>query len=263
MKIEERAPVAATDRPAVQPVQAPPNRLRESPVSQRGLVLWLFAFVVMTATAILVGFLIVDHLSWVWHLDTDVSRWMGDHRTDTWNSITWWGSGLAEAIVKITLTAVLSLFFLWRFRRRSESALLAGSLALEVMVFITSSFVVGRARPPISQLDTAPPTSSYPSGHTAAAVAFYGALAIIVFWHTRRHWARVLAVVAAMVIPPIVGASRLYRGMHHLSDVLVGAVIGALALLITWAVVRTRRSDWANAEVGTTTSPFVERGQHT
>src|SRR4051812_45941502 len=111
MKIEEQAPVAATDRPAAQSTQAVPNRLRESPVSQRGLVLWLLAYVVMTASAILLGFLIVDHLAWVRHLDTDVSRWMGDHRTDTWNSITWWGSGLAEAIVKITLTAVLSLFF--------------------------------------------------------------------------------------------------------------------------------------------------------
>src|SRR4029079_15921489 len=137
-------------------------RLRESPVSKQGLVLWLVAFAVMTATAILVRFFIVDRLSSVRSLDTDVSRWMGEHRTATWNTITWWGSGLAEAVVNITLTLALSVFFLWRYRRWSEPALLAGAVLLEVMVFITPSFVVGRARPPVSQLDTAPPTSSFP-----------------------------------------------------------------------------------------------------
>ena len=65
------------------------------------------------------------------------------------------------------------------------------------------------------------------------------------------------------MIAPIVGASRLYRGMHHLTDVVVGAIVGALALLITWAVVRTRRSDWTSADVGTTSSPIVQRGQLT
>jgi undecaprenyl-diphosphatase len=109
-----------------------------------------------------------------------------------------------------------------------------------VSVFITASFVVDRGRPSISQLDSIPPTSSYPSGHTAAAVAFYGALAIIVFWHTRNRVARGVAVAAAIVLPAVVGASRMYRGMHHLSDVAVGATIGLLSLLVTYAVVRTR-----------------------
>jgi undecaprenyl-diphosphatase len=111
-------------------------------------------------------------------------------------------------------------------------------LALEVTVFITASFVVDRGRPPISQLDSIPPTSSYPSGHTAAAVAFYGAIAIIVFWHTRNRVARSVAVAAAILLPVIVGSSRMYRGMHHLSDVAVGATIGLLSLLVTYAVVR-------------------------
>ena len=112
------------------------------------------------------------------------------NRTDTLDAMTWLGSGSAEAVVKIGVTFVASLVFIWRWRRWSEPALLAGVLVLEVMVFVTSSFVVDRARPPVSQLDSVPLTSSFPSGHTAAAVAFYGAIAIIVFWHTRNRIAR-------------------------------------------------------------------------
>ena len=227
---------AIADRPH-EPREKERSTLRRPPVTRRGLVAWLLAYVVMTGVAIAVGFLIVDHLGGVRSLDSRVSEWFGDHRTPTWTDLSWVGSGLAEAMVKIIATVVLSAAFLWRWRRWSEPALLAGALVLEVMVFVTSSFVVDRGRPPIPQLDSVPPTSSYPSGHTAAAVAFYGALAIIVFWHTRNRVARGVALLVAVLLPAIVGASRMYRGMHHLSDVVAGAVIGLVALGVTYAVV--------------------------
>jgi undecaprenyl-diphosphatase len=145
---------------------------------------------------------------------------------------------IADTYVKVPATIVLSAFFLWRWRRWTDPALLIGALLLEVAVFITSSFVVDRARPPVSHLDPVPPTGSFPSGHAAAAVAFYGAIAIIVFWHTRHRLARVVAVVAAVVVPLVVGASRMYRGMHNLTDVVVGLLIGAISLWLTWLVVR-------------------------
>ena len=207
-------------------------------MNRRGLLLWLIAYVVLTGAAIAVGLLIVHRLGDVRDFDTRVAHWLGDRRTGLWNDVTWVGSGLAEAVVKIAATVVLSAVFLWRWRRWTEPALLAGALVLEVMVFITSSFVVDRGRPPISPLDSVPPTSSYPSGHTMAAVAFYGAIAIIVFWHTRHRVARVVAIAAAVLLPLIVGASRMYRGMHHLSDVVVGLVFGLLSLWVTYSVVK-------------------------
>ena len=214
------------------------DSLRRPPVNRRGLRLWLIAYVVLTGAAIAVGLLIVHRLGDVRDFDNRVAHWLGDRRTGLWNDVTWAGSGLAESVVKVTATIVLSAVFLWRWRRWTEPALLAGALVLEVMVFITASFVVDRGRPPISQLDSVPPTSSYPSGHTMAAVAFYGAIAIIVFWHTRRRVARVSAIAAAVLLPLIVGASRMYRGMHHLSDVVVGMVFGLLSLWVTYSVVR-------------------------
>ena len=213
--------------------------LRCPPTNWRGLRVWIAAAVVMTVAAIALGWLIVHPLAGsVGRIDNDLARWLADRRTPTWDAITWVGSGSAEAVVKISATVVLGAVFAWRWRRWNEGALLAGALILEVTVFLIASFVVGRARPPVVPLDSVPPTSSYPSGHTAAAVAFYGALAIIVWWHTRNAVARRVALVVAIVMPPIVGLSRMYRGMHHLSDVLVGAVIGAVSLCVTYHVVR-------------------------
>jgi membrane-associated phospholipid phosphatase len=79
---------------------------------------------------------------------------------------------------------------------------------------VTTTLLVHRARPNVVRLDQAPPTSSFPSGHTSAAVALYGAAAILVVrYSTRAAWRRV-AVAIAIVVPLIVASSRLYRGMH-------------------------------------------------
>ncbi|HEY3669512.1 MAG TPA: phosphatase PAP2 family protein [Acidimicrobiia bacterium] len=228
----------APDNPADAHTGARP-RWRTAPVDTHGLVLWIATFVVMTALVAGLGLLIVHELGGVRAFDDRVARWLARHRTNTWDNLTWGGSFIADADVKIPVTVILCGVFIWRWRRWTEPALLAGALALEVSIFTLSSFVVDRPRPPIAHLDPIPPTGAFPSGHSAAAVAFYGAIAIIVCWHTRNRIARTVAIGAAFVVPLVVGASRMYRGMHHVSDVVVGLVIGLVSLGITWLVVRT------------------------
>jgi undecaprenyl-diphosphatase len=235
-----REPVVTGSHTTNSPEPAPEERRwwRVPPVDRRGFVVWVVAYVVMTSIAIGIGALVVHELGGVRSLDLDVARWFERHRTDTWDHITWCGSIIADAYVKIPATIVLGLFFLWRWRRWTEPALLVGSLVLEVAVFTTSSVVIDRARPPIAHLDPVPPTGAFPSGHSAAAVAFYGTIAIVVCWHTRNKIARTLAIAVALVVPLVVASSRMYRGMHSLSDVVVGLVIGLVSLWVTWLVVR-------------------------
>jgi undecaprenyl-diphosphatase len=212
---------------------------RTPPVDARGLVLWIATFVVMTAIVTGIGLLVVHELGGVRSLDDRVARWLSRHRTNTWDDLTFGGSFVADADVKIPVTVLLCGIFVFCWRRWSEAALLAGALVLEVGIFTLSSFIVDRPRPPIAHLDAIPPTGAFPSGHSAAAVAFYGVIAIVVWWHTRNRVARTVAVLVAFVVPPVVAASRMYRGMHHLSDVVVGLVIGLVSLWITWLVVRS------------------------
>jgi undecaprenyl-diphosphatase len=218
---------------------APRSWWRTPPVDRRGLALWVATFVVMTIVVTAIGLLLVHELGGIRAFDDRVARWASRHRTATWDDITWAGSMIADAYVKVPATLVLCAIFVWCWRRWTEPALLAGALVLEVSVFSLGSFIVDRPRPPIAHLDPIPPTGSFPSGHSAAAVAFYGAIAIIVCWHTRSRIARSIAVGAAIVMPFVVGASRVYRGMHHLSDVVAGGLIGIVSLAVTWLVVRS------------------------
>jgi undecaprenyl-diphosphatase len=231
-------PNAVADTPAVSTHTAAGPWWRTPPVDKRGLVLWIATFVVMTVVVAAIGLLVVHELGGIRTFDDRVARWLARHRTNTWDDLTLGGSFIADADVKIPATVILCGVFMWCWRRWTEPALLAGALALEVSIFILSSFVVDRPRPPIAHLDPIPPTGAFPSGHSAAAVAFYGAIAIIVCWHTRNRIARTIAIGAAFVVPLIVATSRMYRGMHHLSDVVVGLVIGLVSLGVTWLVVR-------------------------
>jgi undecaprenyl-diphosphatase len=83
----------------------------------------------------------------------------------------------------------------------------------------------------VEQVDASPVDTGFPSGHAAAA-ACYAAIVIVVFWHTRTRWIRVLAVVFAVAVPIIVSVARLYRGMHYLTDVVAGVLLGAASVVL-------------------------------
>jgi len=124
-----------------------------------------------------------------------------------------------------------------RLGRWRESMFLLAAIVGEVLIFVAITLVIHRPRPPVHRLDVVPPTSSFPSGHTAASIVLYAGLAIIALRTSTRRWLRVLAVCAAVLIPIGVAFSRLYRGMHYPTDVLAGALLAFLWLTVTVSVV--------------------------
>jgi membrane-associated phospholipid phosphatase len=169
--------------------------------------------------------------------DRSVNRWLADHRTPTWNTLTHYGSMMAETQVKVVLVAVGGVVMIVMWRRWHDAVFLVVAVALEALVFVIVSFMVDRDRPPVAHLDPVPPSGSFPSGHTGAAVAFYGGLFVIACWHTRKPVIRTLFAVLAVVVPLIVAFSRVYRGMHHPLDVIAGALLGLASIFVTRAAV--------------------------
>ncbi|MGX7678391.1 phosphatase PAP2 family protein [Jatrophihabitans sp. DSM 45814] len=177
-----------------------------------------------------VGYLLVHPLTRAgftnWEGGAD--RWFAHHRSATWNSITNFASlaGDTPAAIGITVLAFITLRLL--LHRWAEAILLAVAMIGEVCIFSSTTIVVGRNRPAVAHLDGSPPTSSFPSGHTAASTTLYTVLVIVVFTCTTRAAWRALAVALAAFIVLSIGLSRLYRGMHYPSDVLGGVMLGLL-----------------------------------
>jgi undecaprenyl-diphosphatase len=113
---------------------------------------------------------------------------------------------------------------------------LAIAVVGETTLFVLASLVIDRLRPGIPHLDGAPPTSSFPSGHTAATVALWCGLALGLARTHPSHPLRLLSWVLAVALPGFVLASRLYRGMHWPTDVAASVVFTLLWLLLLRAV---------------------------
>jgi undecaprenyl-diphosphatase len=175
--------------------------------------------------------------------DAGAALWFAARRTGFWNTATAIGSGLANTTTAIAVMIIAVLLLRWRLGRWYESWVVVAAISGELLVFLAVTATVHRARPAVTRLDQAPPTSSFPSGHTAAAVALYGCLAILLLWAYGRHPVARIAAFMLVCIPVLVGISRVYRGMHYPSDVLMGAVGGGLWLLVVITTLLPRR-DW-------------------
>lgn len=195
----------------------------------------LVVAVVLLGTVIGAGMLLIRTAAGdaVEAADVAVVRWFAAQRTPWLDAISVPASELGNTGVVVTLgvvAAVLGLAVLGRWR---PLVLLAVVLVGELALFITAAGVVNRPRPPIVHLDAElPPTASFPSGHTGAALCLYGAVAVLVLGATRAWW-RWLVVAAAVTAVVLVAVARLYRGAHHPSDVLGSVLLGLPWLLAT------------------------------
>jgi len=208
-------------------------RYRARPPAALAAVIILAGFALMALVMIGLGFALTHggFSAPVRRWDERVNEWFVTQRTTALNSVTLVGSSIAMTASVIAVTVVSSIVLAIR-RWWADMTFLITAVALEASVFLVTTLVIARPRPTVPRLDVSPPTSSFPSGHTAAAIALYVGLAIIVGRHVQNVVVRSLVWALAILVPCFVGVSRLYRGMHHPTDVLGSIPLGVAALLV-------------------------------
>jgi len=178
--------------------------------------------------------------------ESNLNRSLQDTRSPTWDSITavWSELGNTEIVIGVCAVAVGVVW--WRTRQWWFALIPAVAISLQASIFVAAAAVIGRPRPEVPHLDQAPPTSSYPSGHVGASFGLYTSLAIMATT-IERTWLRRALIAMCSVIPILVSYARLYRGMHHLSDVLVGAINGLICAGLAAHCLMYRRRDATQA----------------
>ncbi len=238
------------DRPVGGWVDQPSRRTvdwRDGP-ARTPLTLLFVAYTTFTLVVAGIGVALVHAgpLAGVRAWDVDVSRWFVEHRTPTLDDLTIFFSNAADTLAVIGLAVIVAAVLAWRHRWR-DVLLLAAGLGLEASVFITANALVRRPRPPVETVGHAPATFSFPSGHVAATIVLWGCFALLLAPRVRSSAVRALIWCVPVLMAFAVGFSRVYRGMHFLTDVLAGAALGAAALFV--AAVAARSSALADAEV--------------
>lgn len=117
-----------------------------------------------------------------------------------------------------------------------------GALTVALSVLGTQAVVallkltVDRPRPALNGAMTEAQGSSFPSAHSATAVALYATLALVLA-HRCSGVARAAVLAAGGAVVAAIGLSRIELGAHYPLDVLAGWLTGAALVLAFWALV--------------------------
>lgn len=175
--------------------------------------------------------------------DRPVHAWFVGHRygavTGLMEALTWLGS---TAVLVPVLLAVGG-YLVWSRRSWSTPLFVWAAFAGAVVLGEAGKVIFGRARPPAADMITRAGGYAFPSGHSVQAMTGWGLLAVLaVASGTLRRRTRLALAWACAVVIVLVGTSRLYLGVHWLSDVIGGFLLGAawLSLLLAFRAGRGR-----------------------
>lgn len=158
--------------------------------------------------------------------------------TDAAILITTVGSTVAMAVLAVVVGAVL-----WARGRPVDAAFLLLTMATASLVFRGIKIWLDRPRPPVATRLVPETNESLPSGHATMSLVVIGTL-VVIFWAGRATRSRVLMVLVAAAWVAMVGATRIYLGVHWFSDVVAGWAVGAAWLTVStmiWRRYRERR----------------------
>ena len=187
------------------------------------------------------GFLVtrvLEHAGGIGTSQEHFNSWLATHRTSTRTDASLVGSivagGVVLPIVAGTIALVCVILRKWRI-----AAFIVFALAVESASYRITTLVVHPHRPRVVRLESLPVNASYPSGHTAASIAVYGGLVLLLTSRFTNAVFRSSAWMLAVGIVAFVALARMYRGMHHPLDVAGGVLVGLAALTVIVFACRT------------------------
>ena len=155
-------------------------------------------------------------------LDARVANWLHAHAPPGLTRFFLQVSLLNGVAAISTYTAVVAGLLAWErdwyWARRIAVIVPSGMLFNTVL-----KHAYQRIRPAFDHAPVTLTTYSFPSGHTAGAMLFYGMLAVILISRLASFSARVACAVTAVLMVTMVAFSRIYLGVHFLSDVVAAA----------------------------------------
>ena len=157
-----------------------------------------------------------------------------------WEAITALGGVILIPIAIVFVLAALA-------SRRVRLALIVGVVLLAATLFtdLVKDYIA-RPRPGVDPL-VAASGYSFPSGHSLSSAATYGLIGLVVWRSSLPLVVRRLAVVIGVMLPFLIGLSRIALGVHYPSDVLGGWLAGIAFVSLAATLIRrtgAMERDW-------------------
>ncbi len=142
----------------------------------------------------------------------------------------------SATVLGLTVLAVCGFLLLQGLRRHALFVLLASGSGWVLNAVLKEAF--GRPRPEVVPHLREVLTLSFPSGHAMTTAVIYLTLGALLMRIADRRATQVYILGMAMLATVLVGASRVYLGVHYPTDVLAGWLVGLSWALLCWVVER-------------------------
>lgn len=165
------------------------------------------------------------------HTDEAFSQWVFTWRQPVLDTFFATVTDLAGAFGIIVLSTIIVLTLAFYFHQRTLAFWYAlMMLVSNLLVNPLLKNVFQRERPALSVRLVEAGSYSFPSGHSLGAVtAFGGLMLILAYLYRNKNW-RTPTNIGLLLLIGLIGFSRIYLGVHYLSDVLAGFALGAFCL---------------------------------
>jgi undecaprenyl-diphosphatase len=206
------------------------ERLRRKVFTGLPLTIFVIVFLILLGTFVGITDSIVNSAPIV-KLDDNFAHFLFGLRTPFLAQVFYVITDFADQIT-ITILGAISLVYLY-FKKEIAYlyALIIIFLGTEASIFIIK-ILINRGRPIADIAYYLETSGSFPSGHSAISMAFFGFITYYLIHHiTGRNKKFIITLLGTLLIL-LVGFSRLYLGVHFLSDVLGGFIMGGLWLVV-------------------------------
>lgn len=154
---------------------------------------------------------------------THILNMRNDTLTNTLIIITNISSAYSLIVISILLLAIL--------KKKKIPLLICLNLVLSYIINATAKLIFTRPRPSgINLIEES--GFSYPSGHAMISMAYFGFIAYLIYKNCKNTITKTLLIITLMITILTIGFSRIYLGVHYLSDVIGGFLLSTVYLII-------------------------------
>lgn len=170
---------------------------------------------------------------WIVNLDYRIANYFEIRRTHTLVEFFLVFTFLGQALM-VAWGFILTVIGLFWTRFTIWISPLIVSVATSVLLVYVGKDVIARPRPEDSLFPMH--SFSFPSGHSTIAVSLYGFVGLMFILESKKKFNRAIFFVATIVIVSLILLSRMYLGVHYLSDVIGGLLVGGLSATLGFGV---------------------------